>query len=320
MSDNTVNLASDSKVETLSRSFPDSPHPSLSNDHMGLEVTSISHDSESEWVYGNSLEEDNSSSRSLDSLIPNFVGRINHAEVPIPPYILSQWDGLARHFIQVRLKTLGYEPRDAKVLEHLNLQGQPIVLEYKWVDAKVKGTSSALSIKASLNDANIMVGDPLEWLVLLVQWGKMLCSSFDDCMVPFYEFLFAIVFIQLPFSEFEVAILNIWRFPLPSFIRGRGYMWGSSISFLSTNLVSLLLACVFAFYVRGVLPLTNFVIRYSFTFNYSFLVQPLHYGLGRFPERFYIDEASDSYNSLFFVLYLFLLYSLLSIFIPKVLF
>lgn len=42
------------------------------------------------------------------------------------------------------------------------------MLEYDWVDAKVSGTSLALSIEAAIDTTGIVVGDPLEWSALLV--------------------------------------------------------------------------------------------------------------------------------------------------------
>lgn len=58
---------------------------------------------------------------------------------------------------------------------------------YDWVDARVVGTPSTLRIDATLRDADIVVGDPLEWSVFPVPVEKRICSSFDDCTVLFYE-------------------------------------------------------------------------------------------------------------------------------------
>lgn len=76
------------------------------------------------------------------------------------------------------------------MLEHLNLQSRSDALEYDWVDEKVVKTCSNSSIKAALSDADITVGDPSEWLVLLVLMEKRIFNSFDKCVVPFYEWLF----------------------------------------------------------------------------------------------------------------------------------
>lgn len=60
-------------------------------------------------------------------------------------------------------------------------------------DAKVAGTSSILNTEAAIDAACIVVGDPLECLVLPRGPEKMISSSFDDCMIPFYECLFTII-------------------------------------------------------------------------------------------------------------------------------
>lgn len=76
------------------------------------------------------------------------------------------------------------------------------------MDSKITGTSSSMSTKAIMNAVGIMVGDPLEWLALLVSWEKGICSSFDDCVVPFYECLFTRIGLWLPFFKFEVVVLK----------------------------------------------------------------------------------------------------------------
>lgn len=84
MSNNTVDLTIDSEVKTSYGLSPDSPRPSLGNDHIGAEITSISEDFDSGRVSENSLEEDNSSFESLETFIPNVGGIINHTEVFMP--------------------------------------------------------------------------------------------------------------------------------------------------------------------------------------------------------------------------------------------
>lgn len=54
---------------------------------------------------------------------------------------------------------LGYEPSDAELMEHLNLQSRPTISEYDWVDAKVMCISSALSTEATLSIDDIVFGD-----------------------------------------------------------------------------------------------------------------------------------------------------------------
>lgn len=84
-----------------------------------------------------------------------------------------------------------------------------------WVDANVVSASLALSTKAAMKDAEILVGVPSEWLSLLVPGEKRICSSFDECMIPFHECLFTRLKLWFPFSKFEVAILKYLKVALP---------------------------------------------------------------------------------------------------------
>lgn len=61
-------------------------------------------------------------------------------------------------------------------------------------DAEVMAISSILSIGAGIDGAgiegvSILVSDPLKWSTLLVSKEKRICSSFDDCVIPLYEFV-----------------------------------------------------------------------------------------------------------------------------------
>lgn len=85
----------------------------------------------------------------------------------VPYYLLEeeihanlQRRDLAIDFIQTCLKTLGHEPSDVEVLEHLNIWGRPTISEYDWVDENVMDTSLTLSTEATLGDENIMINDP----------------------------------------------------------------------------------------------------------------------------------------------------------------
>lgn len=75
MSDITVNLVSDSGSETCyasrMRISLNSHLPPLDHDHLKQKVISLSEDSDSERVYGDSLQEKVSSSGSLESLLSN---------------------------------------------------------------------------------------------------------------------------------------------------------------------------------------------------------------------------------------------------------
>lgn len=73
---------------------------------------------------------------------------------------------------------------------------------------------SILSTEVAMNVARIMVGDPLEWLTLLVEPKKRICISFDDCVISFYECMFTRIRLWLPFNDFEVVVLKYLKFAL----------------------------------------------------------------------------------------------------------
>lgn len=52
------------------------------------------------------------------------------------------------------------------------------------------GTLSFMSIGADIEVTGIVVNDPLEWLALPMIQEKRICSFFEECMVPLYEFMF----------------------------------------------------------------------------------------------------------------------------------
>lgn len=55
------------------------------------------------------------------------------------------------------------------------------------MDMKVKITSSALGIEASLSDANFVVSDPSRWSDFPMPREKRMCNYLDECMVQFHE-------------------------------------------------------------------------------------------------------------------------------------
>lgn len=81
-------------------------------------------------------------------------------------------------------------------------------MEYDLVYTRIAGTSLTLNNEVAIGVAGIMDDDLLEWLVLLVELGKRLCSSFDECVIMFYECFFTRIGLRFPFSDFEVAILK----------------------------------------------------------------------------------------------------------------
>lgn len=115
MSDNTVDLVSDYEVETSSASVtgtsPNSHLPFFDINHLELDVITLLGDYDSEKVSENFSEEETYSFGSLDALISNVWGIINHVDAPIPPRILSKEEVITnlrrrerpKDFLQVRL-------------------------------------------------------------------------------------------------------------------------------------------------------------------------------------------------------------------------
>lgn len=81
-------------------------------------------------------------------------------------------------------------------------------MKYDWVDTKIVGTTSIMSTKGVICEVEIMVGDPLKWPIILVGSDKMIYSSFDDYVVPFYGCLFTKIGLCLPFYDFKVIVLK----------------------------------------------------------------------------------------------------------------
>lgn len=46
------------------------------------------------------------------------------------------------------------------------------------------------------------------WLVFLMLKDKRMCNSFDDRMVHFNKCIFSRIGLRVPFSEFELVVLN----------------------------------------------------------------------------------------------------------------
>lgn len=70
--------------------YSDSHLPPIDHDHLKLEAVPLSDDFQSEWVFGESLEEGNSSSNSLYAIFRNAYREVNSIEVPMPPPFLTE--------------------------------------------------------------------------------------------------------------------------------------------------------------------------------------------------------------------------------------
>lgn len=65
----------------------------------------------------------------------------------------------------------------------MTLVGLDDAVRYGWVDPEVAGTTSILNTKVAIKVASLVVGDPREWSVFLMDQEKRIHSSFDDCTI-----------------------------------------------------------------------------------------------------------------------------------------
>lgn len=138
MSDNTIDLVCDFKVEASLGSSPESLHSSLSGDHVRPKIIAPLEDSGSYWASRNSFEGRNIFLFVVIRPHMQCWQKIHHTEVPMPHCILSEEEVHAnlrmrectKDFIQFCLQTIDCEPSDAKVLEHLNFLSWPGASEY----------------------------------------------------------------------------------------------------------------------------------------------------------------------------------------------
>lgn len=68
-----------------------------------------------------------------------------------------------------------------------------------------------LSDSAVVIAGNIMVGCPTNSSVILVVSDKRICSTFEECSIPFYECMFIRINLWLLLSEFELEVLKFQK-------------------------------------------------------------------------------------------------------------
>lgn len=66
------------------------------------------------------------------------------------------------------------------------------------MDTRIMGTSSVMSTEDAIDAARIMVSNPSKRLVLPLEPEKIICISFDGCVIPLYECLFTQIIMWLP--------------------------------------------------------------------------------------------------------------------------
>lgn len=133
-------------------------------------------------------------------------------------------------------KTYNQDPGDADIKDHMESKGQlegvywlkpsehfkvdelslkkdmfielANAIRYYWVDAKIVGTPSILSIGASIDAANIVVDYFPYWSIILVDLRKTITNSFYGCSVPLFKCLLIRIDVWLPLLTFKMALLK----------------------------------------------------------------------------------------------------------------
>lgn len=88
---------------------------------------------------------------------------------------------------------------------------------------EIVGTSSILNIVEVVTHTNIIVGNSPNWEILLVGMDERVYNSFEGCSVPMYDCFFTGLGLHIPFSDFEVAVINHLKVPPPQQLHPRAW-------------------------------------------------------------------------------------------------
>lgn len=89
---------------------------------------------------------------------------------------------------------------------------------YHWTTVEIVETSFVLNTINVIIQTNITIGNPLDWPILPIGLDERVCNSFEGCSVPMYACFFTRLWICLPLSKFEVAMMNNLKFHPCNFI------------------------------------------------------------------------------------------------------
>lgn len=113
----------------------------------------------------------------------------------------------------------GREPNDNEIIRHLECRGK--YNNVSWISHDDHFKADELSQRGlrlietnnakDIINVGIIVDNSLNWSTLPVCPTKRICISFEGCSVPLYECLFTRLGVRLPFSDFEVAMMNRLR-------------------------------------------------------------------------------------------------------------
>ncbi|MCI25883.1 hypothetical protein A2U01_0047074, partial [Trifolium medium] len=93
--------------------------------------------------------------------------------------------------------------------KYLNPPSTP-TSDTRWVIPEIRDTRS-LYCKEGIKSAFCKVGNSEEWEVIPMGDDYVISDTCLDCIIPMYEVVFESMQVSLPFTKFEVELLNIHR-------------------------------------------------------------------------------------------------------------
>lgn len=76
------------------------------------------------------------------------------------------------------------------------------------VDRETLETDSSFPCEGGLDYALIDVGPSSHYRVFPPNGDKRICSDYDICIIPFHEYLFSLMGFCLPFTNFNISVMN----------------------------------------------------------------------------------------------------------------
>lgn len=74
---------------------------------------------------------------------------------------------------------------------------------YILVDSELVGAVSVYNCVKKVAEIHIEVGPSFNWVVSHIDEGKIICSRYDGCIIPFYTFFFTRLRFRLSFHVYE---------------------------------------------------------------------------------------------------------------------
>lgn len=77
-----------------------------------------------------------------------------------------------------------------------------------WKGYVFSSTGSIFTKDGNLDGEFFNVGEPSLWGLTIPSAENWICNGYGKCTIPWYEYLFSSLWVNLPFTAFEVDVLN----------------------------------------------------------------------------------------------------------------